>query len=256
MNIVIMPNRQRIIIQAAEFLVAAINEFEPSHNKPFVLGLSTGATVLSICGELVRQFEMGKISFEHVVIFTAGEYLGVSEVDKDSYSHRIYHDFFSKVNLPSSQIFTLNGQSADINQECIHYEELIQKYGGLELFLGSLGENGNLAFNEPGSALLSSTRLKTLNNETIRADARFFHNNIAKVPTQALTIGIKTIYDASKILIVVYGTHKAFAVRQCLEQEISAMHPASFLQLHPHTTFMIDKVAGRKLSLDQTFSEI
>ncbi|MGL5722396.1 MAG: glucosamine-6-phosphate deaminase [Brevinema sp.] len=242
MDVRFFKNRQEIVEESSRFLANEI-----SSTKNFVLGLGTGATVLSVCEDLVTICQKEKISLKHVVVFHAGEYVGISHRDPSSYRSLMEDRFFSKVDIPKENIHYLNGESVDLSAECEAYEASIKQYGGLDLFFGSLGENGNLAFNEPGSALHSRTRLKTLSQETIQADARFFHNNIALVPTQVLTIGLQTIYEAKKVLIAAYGVNKAFAVQECLEHPVGAAAPGSMLQLHPEVSFYVDPVAGRYL---------
>ncbi|MGL5253860.1 MAG: glucosamine-6-phosphate deaminase [Brevinema sp.] len=242
MDVHFFKNRQEIVHQCSRFLANEI-----SSAKTFVLGLGTGATVLSVCEELASICQKENISLKHVVVFHAGEYVGISHKDPSSYRNLIEQRFFSKVDIIKENIRYLNGESVDLSAECEAYEDAIKEHGGLDLFFGSLGENGNLAFNEPGSALHSRSRLKTLSQETIQADARFFDNNLALVPTQVLTIGLQTIYEAKKILIATYGINKAFAVQECLEHPVSASSPASILQVHPDVSFYVDPIAGRYL---------
>lgn len=247
MKIKILSNRQELITKTVELLITRINNHTTS--QPFVLGLSTGATVLSICEELVKHYQAGDISLKNVITFHAGEYIGFSYISKQKYFKILQESFFSKVDIPTQNIFTIDGSTSDIMLECQHYEQKIKEFGGMDLFLGSLGENGNIAFNEPGSSLVSRTRIKTLTMETKRADARFFDNDINLVPSQAITMGLGTIFDAKEIIITVYGFQKAFTIQKCLEQSISDMNPASILQMHENVRFFIDKVAGRFLNL-------
>ncbi|MGL5721687.1 MAG: 6-phosphogluconolactonase, partial [Brevinema sp.] len=176
MDVRFLKNRQEIVQHCSRFLADEI-----ASAKTFVLGLGTGATVLSVCEELVSICHSENISLKHVVVFHAGEYVGISHRDPLSYRSLLENRFFSKVDILQENIHNLNGESVDLLAECEAYEDSIKEHGGLDLFFGSLGENGNLAFNEPGSALQSRTRLKTLSQETLQADARFFHNNIALV---------------------------------------------------------------------------
>ncbi|MGL5956137.1 MAG: glucosamine-6-phosphate deaminase [Brevinema sp.] len=245
MKLKILSNRIEIIEKTVYTLIDRIN----NNTKPyFVLGLSTGATVLSICEFLADAVQNKTVSLRNVVIFYAGEFIGFSQSSRQYYFQRLHCDFFSKVDLQEQNIYTFNGNAEDLDSECESYEQKINDLGGMDLFIGSLGEAGELAFNEPGSSLRSRTRLKTLTAETAKADARFFQDDPSKVPTQALTMGIGTIFDAKEVLIVVYGVQKAFAVQACLEKAISEMHPASILQMHPNTSFFVDKVAGRLLT--------
>ena len=245
MKLQVLLNRDEIVKSATQRLVDKINNHQ---KKYFVLGLSTGLTVLSICEELARYAQEKKVSLDNVIIFYAGEFVGYSQLKQQYYFKLLQEKFFSKIEICSQNIYTLDGNAEDLSLECEQYEQKILDVGGIDFFLGSLGTMGDLAFNEPGSSLHSRTRLKTLTSETIKADARFFEGDISKVPSQALTMGVGTIYEAREVLIVVYGINKAFALRSCLEKAISEMSPASILQMHPKTTFMVDKVAGRLLT--------
>jgi len=246
MRIKILSNREKLIGFTVNTIINRINNHDK--RKPFILGLSTGATILSICEELVKAYQNDQLSLENVVTFHAGEYIGFSNNSKQKYFRILKDIFFSKVNIPKENIFTIDGSNQDIELECRQYEDKIKEFGGMDLFLGSLGESGNIAFNEPGSGLYSRTRLKTLTNETKKADARFFDNDINKVPFQAITIGLGTIFDAHEVIITVYGSQKAFAIHNCLEKGISSMNPASILQSHNNARFFIDKVAARFLN--------
>ena len=246
MKIQVLSQRTEIIENAVAVIVRKIND-HPKNNI-FVLGLSTGATVLSMCEALVTFVQKGEVSLKNVVIFYAGEYIGFSKKTKQYYFNLLQEIFISKVDIDPNNIFTLDGNVEDPVKECDLYEEKINSYGGMDLFVGSLGTTGALAFNEPGSSLQSRTRLKTLTSETLKADARFFGDNISLVPHQAVTMGVGTIFDAKMVLIVVYGVQKAFALKACLEESVSEMNPASIFQLHGNTVFLADKVAGRLLS--------
>lgn len=242
MEICIKENRTDIIHTVANLVSDKINNAQGT----FILGLSTGLTVLDICEELAQKVRNKELSFENVIIFIAGEFVGFNYDNPNTYLSRLKEVFFSQIDIPIKNIYSLNGCKSDLKLECEHYEELIDSFGGMDLFIGSLGSNGNVAFNEPYSSLSSKTRLKTLTMQTLKADARFF-NNIADVPTKALTMGMSTIYNAKEVILAVYGINKAFALESCLEKSISDSHPASILQMHPKTSFIIDKVAGRLL---------
>ena len=245
MKVKVLLNRDEIIKSAVQKIVDKINNNQKEY---FVLSLSTGFTVLSICEELTRYVQEKKVSLKNVIIFYAGEFVGYSQVKQQDYFKQLQEKFFSKIDISPKNIYTLNGTAENLSLECEQYEQKIKDVGGIDFFLGSLGAMGELAFNEQGSSLHSRTRLKTLTSETLKADARFFGGDIARVPSQALTMGVGTICEAKEILIVVYGVHKAFALKSCLEKAISDMSPASVLQMHPKTTFMVDKVASRSLT--------
>lgn len=136
------------------------------------------------------------------------------------------------MDIPPSQVNLLDGNAADLGAECLGYEKKIQSYGGIELFLGGVGSDGHIAFNEPGSSLASRTRVKTLTDSTVRDNARFFDDDISKVPTQALTVGVGTVLDAHEIVVIITGRHKALAVQKCLEEGVNHMWTLTSLQLH------------------------
>ncbi|MGL4562378.1 MAG: glucosamine-6-phosphate deaminase [Brevinema sp.] len=244
MQILIKENRSDIIQSVATLIAEKIN----ASNRNFVLGLSTGLTILDICEALTQKVNNHELSLKNVIIFVAGEYVGFNIDDPNFYLKKLKEVFLSKVDVLPENIHTLNGKADDLVKESDRYETLINSVGGMDLFLGSLGSNGNVAFNEPSSSLKGRTRLKTLTTQTIKADARFFGNDISHVPAKALTIGMGTIYEAKEIIIAVYGSHKAFAVEHSLEHSMSDSYPASILQMHPSVIFLIDKVAGRFLN--------
>jgi len=161
----------------------------------------------------------------------------------------MYEHFFSHVDVKPSNINILDGNAPDLEAECAAYEEKIQKTGGIELFLGGVGPDGHVAFNEPGSSLASRTRVKTLTEDTIRANSRFFGNDISRVPKNALTVGVKTILEAREVVIIVTGAHKAVALQKCIEGGVSHMWTLSALQLHPRSLIVVDEDATLELQV-------
>jgi glucosamine-6-phosphate deaminase len=161
----------------------------------------------------------------------------------------MYKHFFSHVDVKPANINILNGNAPDLRVECAAYEDKIQKAGGIELFLGGVGPDGHIAFNEPGSSLASRTRVKTLAEDTIRANSRFFNNDVSKVPKMALTVGVQTVLDAREIVIVVTGPHKAVALRKCIEGGVNHMYTLSALQLHPQSLLVVDEDATLELQV-------
>lgn len=161
----------------------------------------------------------------------------------------MYKHFFSHVDIPPANINILDGNAPDLAAECAAFEAKIARHGGIELFLGGVGPDGHIAFNEPGSSLTSRTRVKTLAYDTILANSRFFNNDVDKVPRMALTVGIQTIMDAREVVIVVTGAHKALALLHGIEGGVNHMWTLSALQLHPHPLIVADRDATMELKV-------
>jgi glucosamine-6-phosphate deaminase len=177
------------------------------------------------------------------------EYVGLPRDHPESYHSFMYKHFFSHVDVPPQNINILNGEATDLTAECASFESRIASYGGIELFLGGVGPDGHIAFNEPGSSLNSRTRVKTLAYDTILANSRFFGNDTAKVPRMAMTVGIKTIMDSREVVIVATGAHKAIAVQKGLEDGVNHMWTLSALQLHQHPLIVCDRDATLELKV-------
>jgi glucosamine-6-phosphate deaminase len=161
----------------------------------------------------------------------------------------MWNNFFSHIDIPENQVNILNGNAADLAAECAGYEERIKAAGGIDLFVGGIGPDGHIAFNEPGSSLTSRTRVKTLTADTLIANSRFFDNDMSKVPTTALTVGVGTIMDAREVLIIVNGYGKARALQQAIEGGVSQMCTLSALQLHPKGIIVCDDLATDELKV-------
>lgn len=250
MRLVIRNNYQECSTWAANYVAYKIQSFHPTAKKPFVLGLCTGSTPLGMYAELVKMYKAGKISFENVVTFNMDEYIGLGPQDEQSYHYFMHENFFKHVNIPQANIHLLNGLTKDYTKECQRYEEMIKSYGKIHLFIGGVGSDGHIAFNEPGSSLTSRTRVKTLTSETIEANSRFFGGDLSKVPTNVLTVGIGTIMDAEEVMIIVSGDKKARALHHAVEGSINHMWPISILQMHEHSTIICDEPATNELKSD------
>ncbi len=251
MRVIIKDNAVDISTWVAGYIAYSIKRAKPTAKKPFVLGLPTGSTPLGVYKELIKLYQNKKVSFEHVVTFNMDEYIGLSPEDKNSYHYFMYENFFNYININPKNIHILDGQTKDYAKECEDYEKAIKAYGGIDLMLGGIGTDGHIAFNEPFSSLTSRTRIKTLAPSTIRDNSRFFDNDISKVPTQALTIGIGTIMDAKEVIIMATGENKAEAIYQTIEGNINHLWPATILQMHRYGIIACDKDATKKL-LPQT----
>lgn len=177
------------------------------------------------------------------------EYVGIPRDHSESYHSFMYKHFFSHVDVDPANINILNGNAPDLEAECIAYEEKIKRAGGIELFIGGIGPDGHIAFNEPGSSLRSRTRVKTLAYDTIVANSRFFDNDINKVPKMALTVGVQTVLDAREVAIIITGAHKAIALQKCIEGGINHMWTLSSLQMHPHAMIVVDEDATLELQV-------
>lgn len=233
---------------AAAYIKNKIQAFGPIANRPFVLGLPTGSTVLDMYAVLRTFAQERLLSFQQVVTFNMDEYVGLPPDHPQSYHSYMQRHLFQAVRMDPQHIFIPNGQAADLAQECARYEQQISHFGGMELLIGGVGRNGHIAFNEPGTAFNSRTHVAHLSASTREANARFFHHDISRVPHQAITIGIGTILDAKELLFLATGVHKAAAVSGLVTQAPTLSWPLSALKLHPHATLLADKDACVLLS--------
>ena len=177
------------------------------------------------------------------------EYVGLPEEHSESYHSFMYKHFFAHIDIDPANVNILNGCAADLVVECANYEKKILAAGGIDLFLGGIGPDGHIAFNEPGSSLASRTRIKTLAEETIRANSRFFNNDLEQVPKQALTVGVGTVMDAREVVLIVLGASKALALVKTIEGGVSQMWTASCLQMHPNAMIVCDEGATDEMQV-------
>ena len=177
------------------------------------------------------------------------EYIGLPEDHQESYHSFMWNNFFKHINIKKENVNILNGNAEDPQAECVRYEEKIKSYGGIHLFMGGIGPDGHIAFNEPGSSLASRTRVKTLTQDTIIANSRFFNNDINLVPKTALTVGVGTIMDAQEVLILVNGHNKARALYQAVEGAVNHMWTISILQMHPKGIIVCDDASTDELKV-------
>ena len=247
MRVIIHPDYERCSKWAADYVSYKINRFRPTEKKPFVLGLPTGSSPLGMYKELINQCQSGKVSFKHVVTFNMDEYIGLPPAHHESYHYFMQESFFKHIDIQAKNINLLNGMTIDYEKECREYEEKIKSYGKIHLFIGGVGTDGHIAFNEPGSSLSSRTRVKTLTMDTIKSNARFFNNDINQVPKTALTVGVGTIMDAEEVMIIANGENKAQAIHQAVEGSISQMWPISILQMHQHALIVCDDAATKEM---------
>lgn len=249
MRLIIEKDYDALSKWAAEYVIKRINEFNPTPEHRFVLGLPTGSSPIGMYKELVKACKEGRVSFKNVVTFNMDEYCGLPESHPESYHSFMANNLFNHIDCPKENIHILNGNAENLNEECARYEELIRQAGGVDLFLGGIGPDGHIAFNEPCSSLSSRTRIKTLTSDTIIANSRFFDNDVNKVPKNALTVGVGTVLDAREVLILVNGHNKARALQAAVEGPVTQMWTISALQLHKHGIIVCDEAATDELKV-------
>ena len=226
-----------------------IKQANPTPEKPFKLGCPTGSSPLGLYRELIKKYEAGELSFQNVITFNMDEYVKLPEDHPESYHSFMWNNFFSHIDIKKENVHILNGNAEDLTKECEDYEKAIEAAGGIDLFMGGVGPDGHLAFNEPGSSLASLTRIKTLTTDTIHANSRFFEGNLDLVPKQALTVGIGTVMAAKEVLLVCNGHNKARALKHCIDGYISHKWTSSMLQMHPHAIVVCDEAACDELTV-------
>ncbi len=249
MRIIIHQDYQSLSRWVAYYIASKIREANPIPENPFVLGLPTGSSPIGTYKELVNLYKKGKVSFKNVITFNMDEYVGLPESHPESYHYFMWNHLFKHIDIPKENVNILNGNAPDLERECIEYEEKIKSVGGIDLFLGGIGPDGHIAFNEPGSSLTSRTRIKTLTYDTRVANSRFFDNDINKVPTTALTVGVGTVMDAEEVLIIISGYNKARALKMVVEEGVNHMWTVSMLQLHKHAIITCDDEATMELKV-------
>jgi glucosamine-6-phosphate deaminase len=247
MRVIIQPGYDRASKWTAGYIARRVNDFGPTKSKPFVLGLPTGSSPLGTYKELIKLYQAKKVSFKNVVTFNMDEYVEIPENHPESYHSFMWNNFFSHIDIPKENVNILNGNSKDLAAECERYEQKMKKFGGIELFLGGIGPDGHIAFNEPGSSLSSRTRVKTLTQDTIIANSRFFGGDVNKVPKTALTVGVGTVMDAREVLIIVNGHNKARALWHAIEGAVNHLWTISALQMHPKGIIVCDEDAADEL---------
>lgn len=249
MRLIIKPDYRQLSAWAAEHVIERINNARPTPERPFVLGLPTGSSPEGMYANLVEAHKHGRVSFRNVITFNMDEYVGIPEEHPESYHSFMKRNLFDHIDCPQENIHILNGNAVNLEAECAAYEEAIRKAGGIDLFIGGIGPDGHIAFNEPGSSLASRTRIKSLTTDTIIANSRFFDNDLTKVPRQALTVGVATVMDAREVMVLVNGHHKARALQAAVEGPITQMWTVSAVQNHPHAIIVADEAACDELKV-------
>ncbi|MEA3328797.1 MAG: glucosamine-6-phosphate deaminase [Candidatus Omnitrophota bacterium] len=241
MKVIVCENKHETAKESARIFQQAIRS-----NPSIVLGLATGGTPVDMYRELIRLQKEEGLDFSRVVTFNLDEYLGLSADHDQSYRYFMDKMLFDHVNIDKSNTYVLNGLAKDPETECRQFEDAISKAGNIDLQLLGIGSNGHVAFNEPGSGLDSRTRVVNLTPKTIEDNARFF-KSASDVPRQALTMGIATILETKKVVLIATGSNKAVAVSKAVNGPITSQIPASCLQHQSDCTFVIDKQAALDL---------
>lgn len=245
----LIETEENVGFLTAAYVKNKIKTFIPSESKPFfILALPTGGTSIDLYKYLVQFYKKGSLNFDKVVTFNLDEYVGLPVTHPESYHSFMARNLFDHIQIKKEQINSLNGNTENLEKECQDYEQKIKNLGGIDLFLGGVGENGHIAFNEPGSAFDSKTRIINLTENTIKANSRFFNGDINLVPKRALTIGLGTIMQSKEIIIMATGPKKANAVYHAFEDKPNTKYPITILQKHPRSFIVTDKAAAAELS--------
>jgi glucosamine-6-phosphate deaminase len=240
--LVIIKKDYTQISQEAAKQVASLVRKKPD----CVIGFATGSTPLGLYKELIRMHKKEGLDFSKVTSFNLDEYVGLPPSHDQSYHYFMWENLFSKININPSNVHIPMGMAEDINAFCDWYEQKIVEHGGIDLQILGIGGNGHIAFNEPGSSLGSRTRIKTLKEKTIKDNARFF-KSMNEVPKFAITMGVGTIMEAKRLLLLANGKGKADAIKATVEGSVMAKFPATIVQLHRFATVIVDKEAASKL---------
>lgn len=249
MRVILLNTDDQVAQWVANYIVYCINLFTPTPENPFILSIPAGDTPIKTYNILIQMYQSSQVSFKNVVIFIMDEYYGISYNDSHSYCSFIYKNFINHVDIIHENVNILRGNVDNIHNECEQYEKKIVSLGGIHLFIGGVGKNGHLAFNEPGSSLNSRTRITDLSINTRLSNAKFFDNNINSVPKFALTLGIATLLESKEIIIIATGTNKALAVQAAIEGSINHMWTISYLQLHPKSILVCDELSTIELKV-------
>ena len=241
MKVIIRNSSKEASVWAAHLIAQRIKAKAAVSDKPFVIGLCTGSTPIDTYAELIRMVKAGELSFKNVISFNMDEYVGLPVEHPESYHSFMHRYLFDHIDEKPENIHILNGNAADVEAECAAYEKAIVDAGGFDLFLGGVGEDGHIAFNEPFSSLESRTRVITLTQDTREVNARFFDGDFNKVPKQALTVGVATVLSSKEVVILAFGSKKARAIRDAVEGPMSHYCTLSGLQAHPAGTIVCDE---------------
>jgi glucosamine-6-phosphate deaminase len=250
MRVIIEPDAKGVARRAAGMVAQLIRR------KPrCALGLATGSSPQGTYGELIRMHREESLDFSQVVTFNLDEYVGLGPDDPQSYRYFMQESLFNDINVKPENTHVPDGLATDFEAYCDGYERQIQDAGGIDLQILGIGTDGHIAFNEPGSSLGSRTRLKSLTGETIRDNARFF-GSVERVPRLAITVGVGTILESRRCLLLAIGTAKAAAIRDAVEGAVTAQVTASALQLHREVIVVLDEGAASRLERREYYEEV
>ena len=248
MEIVICKTKEEASRKAAEMITAAVKA-----NPKIVLGLATGSTPVDMYKEMIKAVKAKKVSYKQVRTWNLDEYWGLPGTHDQSYRYFMDKNLFDSIDIKKANTHVLNGLAKDWKKEVKAYEAAIKKAGGIDIQVLGIGSDGHIAFNEPGSSLASRTRLVSLTPQTIKDNSRFFKKT-SDVPTQALSMGVGSIMESKKIVLLAFGKNKAAAVAGAVEGGISQFCTASALQMHPDVWFFCDEAAASKLKLKKYYA--
>ena len=248
MEIVICKTKEEASRKAAEMITAAVKA-----NPKIVLGLATGSTPVDMYKEMIKAVKAKKVSYKQVRTWNLDEYWGLPGTHDQSYRYFMDKNLFDSIDIKKANTHVLNGLAKDWKKEVKAYEAAIKKAGGIDIQVLGIGSDGHIAFNEPGSSLASRTRLVSLTPQTIKDNSRFFKKT-SDVPTQALSMGVGSIMESKKIVLLAFGKNKAAAVAGAVEGGISQFCTASALQMHPDAWFFCDEAAAAKLKLKKYYA--
>jgi glucosamine-6-phosphate deaminase len=251
MEVIIVPDRR----QGAALVVDAIATLV-GRRPASVIGLATGSSPEPVYEEMARRQAAGGLELAGIRAFLLDEYVGLPVDNPAAYRAVIRHQVVDPLGLDPDRVAGPDGNAPDLPEACRAYEATIKAAGGVDLQLLGIGGDGHIGFNEPGSSLGSRTRLKTLTAQTRADNARFFGDRQDDVPTHVLTQGVGTISEARHLVLVAWGASKAAAIARCVEGPVTAMVPASVLQLHPHVTIVIDDAAAEDLTLADYYRSV
>lgn len=239
MRIIIAKDYEEMSKKAANMVASQII-LKPNS----IVGLATGSTPLSMYKDLIRMYKEEVISFSDITTFNLDEYVGLSKDNPNSYNYYMYENFFKHVDVKSENINIPRGTAENIAEECKSYENRIREMGGIDIQVLGIGNNGHIGFNEPDVKFEATTHLVQLDEDTIKANSRFF-DSIEDVPKQAISMGIKTIMHAKKVILLASGESKAEVIKKTIYGSITPEVPASILQLHQDATIILDAAAAK-----------
>lgn len=250
MRVIIRDNATQGSLWAARYIAGKIKEKAARTDEPFVLGLCTGSTPIETYAEWIRMVRCGELSFKNVITFNMDEYVGLPKSHPESYWSFMHRNLFDGIDIPAGNIHILDGNAPDLDAECAAYEQAITAAGGFDLFLGGIGEDGHIAFNEPFSSLSSRTRVVALTYDTRIVNSRFFDNDPEQVPARAMSVGVATVTDSREVVILAFGPKKARALRDAIEGPMSHACTLSALQAHPAGTVVCDELSVGELKVN------